>query len=197
MRKGHWLVLGMVVLTACGSEDASVRTAPTNRKPDYFDVKGFLDRQVAGLSRRQPTVEKQVRLRNGTTETTRVAKTDWSKELQIFYQADINKPALRGVYRVSALSSGVAGRAQASYVRKPEAKATVETLTVTTSKDAPTAQVEEIRAFVKQDNALFYSEKKLRLLCKDGNVTAYEVQGVQKLIMFDTVRYSVRTQVLK
>lgn len=194
MRKGRWLVLGVVILTACGSEDASVRLAPANRKPDYFDVKGLLDRQVADFNRRQPTVEKQVRLRDGTTQTTRVTKTDWSKELQIFYQADINKPALRGAYTVSAPPSGSTG--QVAYVRKPEAKAAVETLMVTTTTGTSTAPVEEIRAFVKQDNALFYSEKKLRLICKQGNITAYEVQGVQKLILFDTVRYSVRTQVL-
>lgn len=192
----------VALLPACGSpgEDATVRANPANRKPGYFDVKQFLDAQVAELSRQQPAVEKQVQLRNGQTETTRVSKTDWSKELQIFYQADINKPALRGAYseRVGAPYSNAAGKSVYAYVRKPGVDATVESLTINTLGAAgPKDQVEELTAVIKQDNALFYSEKKVSMRSNNNQLTEYEVRGVQKLAFFDTVRYSVRTRVLQ
>ena len=197
MRKGRWLVLGVVVLAACGSEDTSVRPAPANRKPNYFDVKGLLDKQVADLNRRQPTVEKQVRLRDGTTETTRVTKTDWSKELQIFYQTDINKPALRGAYSETASASATKPDGVKSYkLVAADAKAPVVSLVVGTGGDAQSVD-QELAAVVRQDNPLFYSEKRLRLVTHNGALRAYEVQGVQKLVMFDTVRYTVRTRILE
>lgn len=190
----------LLLLGACnGSDNAEVRANPANRKPGYFDVKGFLDSQIAQLNRRQPALEKRVRLRDGAEETTRVTKTDWSKELQIFYQADINKPALRGAYAVaeSAPHGNAAGQGQRAYVRKPGVEAPVEQLTINTMAGAPKDQVEDLTAVIKQDNPLFYAEKKLRLRSRNGMVAEYEVQGVQKLVMFDTVRYSVRTRVLE
>jgi len=191
MRKGHWLALGALLLTACGSEDASVRTAPANRKPNYFDVKGFLDKQVAELNRRQPAAEKQVRLRDGKLETTRVAKIDWAKELQIFYQADINKPALRGAYQVKQQNLPAGPRT--IYQANGTAKTPVTTLSIATTASNP----QLLAATIKQDNALFYSEKKLQLAVRDGQIADYQVEGVQKLVMFDTVRYSVRTRVVE
>lgn len=191
MRKGPWLALGALLLAACGSEEPSGRTAPANRKPNYFDVKSFLDGQVADLNRRQPAVEKQVRLRNGKVETTRVMKTDWGKELQIFYQADINKPALRGAYKVE--QQGQPDAARIVYQANGTAKAPVTRLAVATAA----AQPQTVTATIKQDNALFYSEKKLLLLVRNGRIAEYQVDGLQKLVLFDTVRYSVRTRVLE
>lgn len=180
--RGAWVLL---LLTACGPDENTGRSAPANRKPNYFDVKGFLDAQTALLNQRQPTVEKQVQLRDEQTETSRVAKLDWGKELQIFYQADINKPALRGVYAVAATGTA------RSYRRKAGVEAPVAELQVTGAAAAPS----ELQATIVQDNPLFYSEKQLRLHTRSGQLTDYEVRGVQKLILFDTVRYSVRVQV--
>ncbi|MBO0360345.1 hypothetical protein J0X19_20460 [Hymenobacter sp. BT186] len=194
MRKGSWLLPVALLLAACGSEDASVRPA-ANRKPNYFDVKGLLDTQIAELNRRQPAVEKQVRLRNGKIETTRVAKTDWNKELQVFYQADINKPALRGAYSETDSAAGQPDGVKVYKLVAPDAKAPVVSLAVNTPGAVPST-AQELTAIVRQDNALFYSEKRLRLRTQSGALKEYEVQGVQKLIMFDTVYYTVRTRVL-
>lgn len=192
------LALLLLLLGACnGPDNAEVRTNPANRKPGYFDVKGFLDQQTAQLSQRQPAVEKQVRLRDGAVETTRVTQTDWSKELQIFYQADINKPALRGAYSesVGAPYSNPTGRGQYAYTRKPGVDALVESLTINTLGGTPKDHLENLTAVVKQDNPLFYSEKKLQLRTRNGLLSEYQVTGIQKLVLFDTVRYSVRTRV--
>ncbi|WP_022825709.1 hypothetical protein [Hymenobacter norwichensis] len=195
MRKGHWLLPALLMLAACGLEDASVRPA-ANRKPNYFDVKGLLDTQIAELNRQQPVVEKQVRLRDGKVETTRVVKTDWSKELQVFYQADINKPALRGAYSETVAGpSGELTNAKSYKLIAADTKAPVVSLVVGTLGDTPSTG-QELAATIRQDNPLFYSEKRLRLRTQGGALKEYEVQGVQKLIMFDTVYYTVRTRVL-
>lgn len=185
------------LLAACGTTDdeATMLANPANRKPGYFDVKGYLDAQVTRLNQLQPTVEKQVQLRDGRTETTRVAKTDWTKELQIFYQADINKPALRGQYAPDVAPKVINGVTRDTYALRSGNDAPVKRLTVESAWKPSTT--EQLTATIQQDNPLFYSEKKLRLAVRNGQLTEYEVRGVQKLVFFDTVRYSVRTQVVQ
>jgi hypothetical protein len=185
------------LMAACGTTDDEVtmRANPANRKPGYFDVKGYLDAQVARLNQLQPAVEKQVQLRNGRQETTRVTKTDWAKELQIFYQADINKPALRGLYAADAAPKLQNGVVRETYALQPGNDAPVKRLTVEAAQESGVTQ--QLTATVQQDNPLFYSEKKLLLAVRNGQLTEYEVRGVQKLVFFDTVRYSVRTRVVQ
>jgi hypothetical protein len=159
----------------------------------YFNVKAFLDTQTAELNRRNPAVEKRVMLRGGQIETTRVLEVDWSKELQIFYQADINKPALRGAYRIDSVANDSVLRR--TYTRKPDIDNSVERITVVSAITAP-AVAQEITATLTQDNPLFFSQKRVVLHTASGRLTDYEVKGVQKLVLFDTLRYSAAARVL-
>ncbi|RSK43706.1 hypothetical protein [Hymenobacter rigui] len=186
------LLGGLLGLAACGSGDtATVRPNPANHKPAYFDLPGFLEQQSQQLNQQQPAVEKQVLLRDGKQETTRVPKTDWAKELQIFQQADINKPALRGLYAVDSMTLP-SGLLQRTYRRQSGTDHPVEKLTVI-SRDS---MVQDVTAMVAQDNPLVYSAKALELHCQNGRLVSYSVNGVQKLILFDSVRYAVRGRVL-
>jgi hypothetical protein len=135
-------------------------------------------------------VEKQVQLRTGGLETTRVPQVDWTKELQIFQQADINKPALRGTYAIDSLTTPE-GLTKRIYRRLPGQEFPVEQLTVVTLGPA----VQSLKATLAQDNPLVYSQKKLELQCQSGHLVAYRIDGVQKLILFDTVRYSAAGKV--
>ncbi|QDA60181.1 hypothetical protein [Hymenobacter jejuensis] len=188
--RSFWLVAGWgLLITACGSDEQAQPQQTAAHSTQYFDVKGFLDAQAQLLNRQNPAVEKKVNLRDGKLETTRVPHVDWTKELQIFYQADINKPALRGAYAIeSAPTNG-----QRAYVRKPGIENTVENLTVTADGD----QVRELTARLVQNNPLFYSEKKLYLHTTNGVLSDYRVEGLQKLVMFDTLRYSAAMHIIK
>lgn len=177
----------LLLTTACSQEqEEAARAGQPVRKPLYFDVKGFLDTQTKLLTQRRPAVEKQVALRDGNTETTRVENVDWSKELQIFYQADINKPALRGAYEAQPDGAGQV------YRRKAGIENIVDQLQVTNTDP----QNGTIEAVLTQDNPLFFSRKTLVLQYSGGLLRSYKVQGVQKLILFDTLRYSATVRVL-
>lgn len=194
MRKRHGWVLGVLAtLAGCGpGEDAAVRPNPANRKPAYFNLLGFLEDQTAQLRRRQPAVQKQVLLRNGQQQATRVAQTDWTKELQIFQQADINKPALRGLYQLDSVTTAE-GFTRRTYRRQPGTDHPVTYLSVVSQG----ATVQHITAAVAQDNPLVYSAKTLALHCQNGQLVRYQVTGVQKLILFDSVRYAVRGEMVR
>jgi hypothetical protein len=176
------------LLAGCG--DASP-AAPVARRPLYFDVKGVLTEQVAQLTQRRAAVTKHVSLRDGATETVRVPAVKWADELQIFFQADINKAALRGAYAVDSvtLPNGVVRR---TYTRLPgQPNAPVARLTVVQQGAVP----QEVAATIIQNNPLFSAQKQLRMQLQNGQLRSYEVVGTQKLILFDTLRYSAAGQV--
>lgn len=188
MRKCGVVLAAAWLLAGCGDAGPA---APTARRPLYFDVKGLLTQQVEQLARRHAAVTKRVSLRGGRPETVRVPAVKWADELQIFFQADINKAALRGAYAVDsvALPGGLLRR---TYTRLPgQPNAPVAQLTVV--QQGATAQ--EVAATITQNNPLFSTQKQLRFQLQNGQLRQYEVIGAQKLVLFDTVRYAAAGQV--
>jgi hypothetical protein len=180
---GAVLLAGVGLLTACGDAGPA---APAARRPLYFDVKGLLNQQVEQLSQRHAAVTKRVSLRGGALETVRVPAVKWADELQILFQADINKAALRGAYAVdsSALPGGALRRV---YTRRPgQPNAPVARLSVVQQG----AEAQDVEATIEQANPLFSAEKHLRFQLQNGQLRHYEVVGTQKLVFFDTLRYS-------
>jgi hypothetical protein len=181
-------VIAGVLLAGCGEAGPA---APAARRPLYFDVKGLLTQQVAQLAQRHAAVTKHVSLRGSAPETVRVPGVKWADELQIFFQADINKAALRGAYAVDSvvLPGGLLRR---TYTRRPgQPNAPVTRLTVVQQGPVP----QEIAATIVQNNPLFSAQKQLRFELQNGQLRHYEVVGTQKLILFDTLHYTAAGQV--
>ena len=182
------LVVGAGLLTGCGDAGPA---APAARRPLYFDVKGLLNKQVAQLAQRHAAVTKRVSLRGNATETVRVPTVKWADELQIFFQADINKAALRGGYAVDSivLPGGLLRR---TYTRLPgQPNAPVARLMVVQQG----AVAQEVAATIVQNNALFATRKQLHFQLQNGQLRQYEVVGTQKLVLFDTLHYVAAGQV--
>ncbi|MBH8558618.1 hypothetical protein [Hymenobacter negativus] len=182
------LAAGLVLLGGCGEAGPA---APAARRPLYFDVKGLLTQQVAQLEQRHAAVTKHVSLRGNAPETVRVPAVKWNDELQIFFQADINKAALRGAYAVDSVALA-GGAMRRTYTRRPgQPNAPVTSLTVVQRGTVP----QEIAATIVQDNPLFSAQKQLRMQLENGQLRAYEVVGTQKLVLFDSLRYSAAGRV--
>ena len=182
------LVVGAGLLAGCGDAGPA---APAARRPLYFDVKGLLNKQVAQLAQRHAAVVKRVSLRGNATETVRVPTVKWADELQIFFQADINKAALRGGYAVDSivLPGGLLRR---TYTRLPgQPNAPVTRLMVVQQG----AVAQEVAATIVQNNVLFATRKQLHFQLQNGQLRQYEVVGTQKLVLFDTLHYAAAGQV--
>lgn len=181
------LILG---LTACRPEAPSAGLAPA-----YFDLKTFLDGQRNYLESVSPTVTKTVTTGAGPAETQRLARTNWERELSFFYDADLNKPALRGAYAEITTRLPNDGTRH-TYTRRPGQHGAVRRLIVDLGPEGAVRQVE-----AEQDDAnmLFRSSRHLLLRCDptpDHNrLLAYSVDGRQKLIFFAETRYGVQGEV--
>ncbi|MBJ6143257.1 hypothetical protein [Hymenobacter sp. BT559] len=194
-RTGLFLFVGAsLALGGCGdgptAPDPAAPGAPRPVGP-YFDVRGLLDAQVQQLTARHPGVTKHVALRGGAPETVQVPQVKWADELQIFYQADINKAALRGAYRLDSTTEA-SGATRRTYTAQPgHPNASVTRLSVLSTSGQP----QELEATLRQDNVLFSGQKQLHLTLQQGQLHTYEVRGTQKLILFDTLRYQTQAQV--
>lgn len=180
-----------LLLAACGSDGADAANGPAEaRQPLYFDVKGLLNAQIQQLTTRHATVTKQVSLRGSTLEKVAVPTVKWADELQIFFQADINKAALRGAYRVDS-ARAAPGQGFRYTLRPGYQNAPVEQLLVLREGGRPV----EIRATIRQNNPLFAASKQLRLRLQNDQLVEYGVVGTQKLVLSDTLRYATAAAV--
>ncbi len=173
---------------------SSCQNAPQQNQPNvYYDVAGYVKRQIADLSARKPLVRKTV-LINEKTSQQDTRDVNWTRELELFSQADINKPALRSSYQITRPDS-------LTYhytLKKSEEKLTVRSLRV--QLDSATRQPRRIDAVLKTDNPLYSSER--RVVMESGSVGRngwqvrhYKLSGFQKLPYFDKNAFAVEGKV--
>ncbi|MFD1873619.1 hypothetical protein [Hymenobacter bucti] len=165
-------------------------SAPTG---PYYDVRRFLDGQVGLLNARHMGATKQTSLRDNAYEQATVPEIKWADELQIFYQADINKAALRGAYILDSLVVPGQGLRRTYTLRPGFPHASVLRLAVS----GPLVGFpQRIEAQIRQNNTLFYSAKSLDMHFEGGQLRTYQVRGVQKLVLFDSLRFNMSARVL-
>ena len=167
--------------------------APPNQPNVYYDVAGYVKRQIADLSAHKPLVRKTV-LINAKTSRQDTRDVNWSRELELFSQADINKPALRTSYQLTRPDS----LTYQYTLKRAEEKLTVRSLRV--QLDSLTREPRRIEAVLQTDNALYSSER--HVLMESGSagrngwqVRHYKLSGFQKLPYFDKNNFAVEGRV--
>lgn len=200
MRKFLTLIGLLGGLSGCGSPPpepgASAGTAGAPVRPVYYDVQGFLNEQIQHLNTTRPAVTKAVLEDGQPAETQQTRDIRWERELTLFQEVDINRPALRDYFTVTRQQDPATGHTTETYHRKPDAYTMVEFLEVELDGQQ---RLRQLRAATRQDNMLLYSHRDLALSATPvGNtsrITTYHIRGVQKLILADSTRYAVRGQI--
>ncbi|GAB3749444.1 hypothetical protein [Spirosoma pomorum] len=155
----------------------------------YYDVAGFVQNQTKALTAAKPLVNKSVQINDNKSQH-QTRNINWSRELELFMQADINKPALRNSYQITRPDSTTY-----KYTLKPtEERLTVRSLLV--RLDAQTRQPKQIEAVLATSNPLYTSERRIMLEGKPANSTTwsihhYKLTGFQQLPFFDKSTFFV------
>jgi hypothetical protein len=97
------LLLFIAVLTLTGFYACKPGTKSAGR-PRYFDLKDFFGKDSARLTQLNKTVLKTV-MHNNAYQTKRVHINNWGTEFSLFKSSDINKPAWRNSYSITADSN--------------------------------------------------------------------------------------------
>ncbi|WP_080241463.1 hypothetical protein [Spirosoma rigui] len=173
-----------LIVSSCSSP------TQTNQPNVYYDIAGYVKRQIAELTTRKPLVNKQVRI-NEKTSRQDTRDINWSRELELFTQADINKPALRSSYQITRPDS----LTYQYTLKKSEEKLTVRSLRV--QLDSATHQPRRIEAVLQTANPLYSSER--HVVMESGangrdpwQMQQYTVSGFQKLPYFDKNEFAVK-----
>lgn len=165
MKKVISLLTFCALLSACNEE---VKDNQTNK---YFDLKGLIEKQIKTLNIQKPVVQKSI-ITADSSENQLVKTIDWAKELELFIQADLNKPAFVQSYQVDSSSMGV------KYSLKETEKLPVKYLSINRVGENGII----IEALVSNNNYLYETERHLQLSVKNKKLTDYQIDGFQKIV---------------
>lgn len=182
-------VLGLFLFSVWACEvPQDLETDTPDGSPGYYDLKILMTQQIAYLDSLKPQVRKTVQA--GNTEPQSQKISNWQTELNMFGQANINRPILKDVYTVQDSSGG--GFTYTLYTCLEEDKP-VRKLQVKKASGSDLA--EEVHVWIKKDNLLYDSAKELVLdLEKYGQgqrITRYQVLGKQASAFGTTLDFQV------
>lgn len=148
----------------------------TGAELKYFDLKGYFEKEAARLTTLNPKVDKSV-AHNAETESKEVQITSWKKELNLFTESDINKPAWKLSYDVQTNADSTVY--QAKY---PELK----TRRIVITQKA--GQVSTIAIVNNTHNILYNTTEKLVYAPK----AYYLIEKLQKVKIMGANNYTIK-----
>lgn len=185
---GGWAVL-MLIIAACSPEQKNSRK--------FFDFDGLIDEQISQLSQRKRVLEKVVQMSTTKSDTAFLPSVQgWGSELEIFRQLEtFNKPTYQNVYQIKDSLKDPKSNLK---IRQFEA-AHVPVPLIRFYYQDEFSRLRRIYAEIAEKNLLFSTRRILTIDFEeeDGKplLARYGVSGFQKMILRDTVRFSIRGQI--
>jgi hypothetical protein len=172
-------------------------TAACTNKPQinekYFDFEGLVEDQVNQLSQRSRVLDKMANLNGEESDSTFLpSMKGWTEELEVFRELElINKPTYRDAYATQdPLDDPKSNLKIRSLV---SSSAPVRFVKFYYQEEFP--RLKKIEAAIEENNLLFSSHRTLLMEFdeEDGKplLIRYSMSGRQKMILSDTVRFSV------
>jgi hypothetical protein len=180
MKKVKILLILSVFCNACSSESDAVKT---NK---YFDLKRLIEKQITLLQNQKPLVQKTIFIAE-KSENQQVKAIDWSKELELFNQADLNKPAYVSSYNVDSSGMGV------KYILKNTENLPVKFLAIQRAGEDGIS----VEALMSSENYLYQSEKHLKLTLRNNEMLDYQIDGFQKVIFGDKKPFKIDGKIVR
>ncbi len=159
----------LLVLSACRQE--SPGTVPLSN-PHFFDLKTYFQQEAASLTAKKPQLRKRLEI-DGRIEEQTLDSVDFSEELRLFAEADINRPAWLDKYAVDSLLQN--GRLSRLTYRALEADLKTRELQI----DFVDGKVREIHIHKKFDTAIANTDQKLAYYPGKG----YSIENRQKTVL--------------
>ena len=184
----HWAFAALLVV-ACSQEHKS------NKK--YFDFDGLIDDQVSQLSQRVRVLDKMADMSGVKSDSTFLPSSKgWESELEIFRELEIiNRPAYQKIYTVE---DGLEDTKSNLKIRRYSSGASpVSSVKFYYQNEFDT--LKRIEADIVEKNLLYTNSRTLVLEFdeEDGKplLIRYAMNGFQKMVFSDPVRFSVSGEI--
>lgn len=174
------------LLTFCALFNACNEKVKENQAKRYFDLKGFIEKQIKTLNNQKPIVQKTIIMAD-ILENQPIKTIDWAKELELFIQADLNKPAFVQSYQVDSSSVSM------KYTLKETEKLPVKYLYIRKVGEDGIS----IEAFTNNDNYLYQTERLLKMSLKNNQVIDYQIDGFQKIIFGNKKVFKINGKIIR
>lgn len=175
------LFLFLFVIEAC----SPISTSKANEKR-YFDLASFVQKQIDLLSNQPLLIEKKIYL-DGKQQEISIDSINWTKELALFKEADINLPSLSGSYAIKEDKQ----EHIVSYLAKEDKLRVREMQIVFGEGSIENINVKEVKIVYAENNQLYEISRKMNMKIKDGKLYAYAIQGFQKVVLKDSTIYEI------
>lgn len=176
-----------VLLSSCSSE----RT----REIGLYNIDSLVTTQAVHLLAHKATLTKTARLDNSEKISTVIPKDslEWENELAIFSELNaINKPSNKGAYNVEVYKDAETGLDVKSFSTKEELPVRFLKIFYKQSPDS----IRRIEAKYNESNSLYSSGRFLRMefsqAAENPLLHSYSINGGQKMVLDDSVRYDVK-----
>ena len=143
---------------------------------EYFDIKGYFDKNIAQLKKQQHTITKIV-VHNGTAESKTVEISNWDTELALFTESDINKPAWKGSYTKLDSAGTVTYTANSTDLR-------TRRIVICKTEDG---HVNQLSIYNEINNALYKTSETLNYYPDSG----YTIEKYQKVKLLGANTYKI------
>ncbi len=192
MRKFYFLFSSFAfLLSSCDRVDQQYDKA-------YFDFDSLINVQVLELGKAKANFSKKSTIGSKNDNSSFVPDSlSLANELDIFRQLDlINKPLYRKSYNVKV---GEKDTKSNLLIRSYTAKTPSPVPYVKLYYQSSPLDIRKIESSYHEKNALYNTSRKLTLLFDDssgfGLLRGYQITGTQKMILSDTVYFSVEVSV--
>ncbi|MEQ8362235.1 MAG: hypothetical protein RH948_05145 [Cyclobacteriaceae bacterium] len=191
MRFSLIVILGALAITSCQNN--------TTVSKKYFDIDSLIDRQLLYLKETGASLSKVATI-DSTKDNTNFKpdSASWANELEVFRHLDIiNKPIYVDAYEViDGVKDANSNLTVRSFVANREIP--VKSLKLY-YQDSP-HKLRKLEATLSEQNSLYYTARKFSMELENVGqqmvVSMYDVRGVQKMILRDSVKFSISSEVI-
>jgi maltodextrin utilization protein YvdJ len=168
-------------------EACSPTSASKENEKRYFDLASFVQKQIDLLSHQSLWVEKKIYL-DGRRQEISTDSINWTKELALFREADLNSPSLVSSYDIKEDKQA----RTLSYLAK-EDRLKVREIQLVLGGDGSieNINIEEVKIVYAENNPLYEISRKMSMKIKNGQLYAYTIQGFQKVVLKDSMVYEI------
>jgi len=158
----------------------------------YFNVKGLLDGQIVMMDSLKPSLVKKAVLKGDPDHSTfQPDSAAWARELELFYELDLNKTSLRDKYKIERTFQEDFAQQAIVYSSLDEEETAVDQVKIVFEHGQPRL----LEGVYNSKSPLFNSRRNLSIwfapLDSVNVISAYAISGAQKMVWTDTVYFEI------